>query len=102
MAATGSLTGDVVIWDVPTGVAVHRLTCPAIVSALALTPRADRLIIGDHESLSVYPIPDTSPRSPVARLVTRSRVTAVAVNPAMPSYVLCGTASGQVTYVRIP
>ncbi len=102
LAATGSISGDVIVWDVPAGVALHRLGLPTVVSALALTPRGDRLIIGDDESLSVYTVPGVDQGRPAARLVTRSRVTAVAVNPAMPSYVLCGTASGQVIYLRIP
>jgi len=101
-AATGSITGDVVLWDVATGLPVHRLTCPGVVSALAFTPSGKRLLIGDHTSLWVYVVPAVSQPSLVARLITRSRVAALAVNPALPSYVLCGTASGQVAYVRIP
>ncbi len=101
-AATGSITGDIVLWDVATGLPVHRLTCPGVVCALAFTPCGRRLLVGDHSSLWVYVVPAVSQPSPVARLVTRSRVTALAVNPALPSYVLCGTASGQVAYVRIP
>jgi WD40 repeat protein len=101
-AATGSLTGDVVVWDVETGIPLHRFSCPAVVSALALTPNGERVLVGDHESLSVHPLADTSPQQPIARLITRSGVTALAVNPALPAYVLCGTASGQVAYVRTP
>ena len=102
LAATGSISGDVIVWDVPTGLALHRLGLPTLVSALALTPGGRRLIIGDDESLAVYAVPGVTHGCPVARLVTRSRVTAIAVNPAMPSYVLCGTDSGQVMYLRIP
>ncbi len=101
-AATGSLTGDVIVWDVVTGIPVLRFSCPTVVSALALTPNGDRVLVGDHESLSVHPLADTSPQPPIARLITRSGVTALAVNPALPAYVLCGTASGQVAYVRTP
>ena len=101
-AATGSLTGEIVVWDVVTGIPLHRFSCPAVVSALALTPNGDRVLVGDYESLSVHPLADTSPQPPIARLITRSGVTALAVNPALPAYVLCGTASGQVAYVRTP
>jgi WD40 repeat protein len=101
-AATGSVTGDVILWDVSTGLPLHRLSCPGTVCALALSPCGKRIIVGDHASLSVYAIPDVSQPPPIARLITRTRVTAVALNPAFPSYVLCGTASGQVAYVRIP
>jgi hypothetical protein len=102
LAATGSIAGEVMLWDVPTGVPVHRFTCPGVISALGIAPCGTRIIVGDHESVSVYAIPDVPAPVPVARLSTGSRVTALTVNPGMPSYVLCGTASGQVMYLRLP
>ena len=77
-------------------------------TALALTPAADRLMAGGHRSLTVYPVPagvadrPGAPEQAVARLVTPYRVTAIAVNPARPRYVLFGTAAGQVAYIRLP
>jgi WD40 repeat protein len=100
--AVGEYGGAISIWDVATAAVRHRLTHSGIVTALALTPAADRVVAGGERSLTVYPLPPETPDEPVARLVTPYRVTAAAVNPAMPRYVLFGTAAGQVAYVRLP
>jgi len=101
-AATGSLSGDVAVWDTRTGTAVIRFTRPTTITALALTPEADRVIVGCDLALTVHPIAASQPGRPVASLYTRDRVTAAAVNPVMPRYLLFGTALGQVAYVRLP
>jgi len=101
-AATGSLSGDVSIWDTRTGMAVIHFTRPASITALALTPEADRVIVGCDLALTVHPIAASQPGRPMASLYTRDRVTAAAVNPVMPRYLLFGTALGHVAYVRLP
>jgi hypothetical protein len=106
--AIGDYGGGISVWDVATATPRHRFIQSDLVTALALTPAADRLVAGGHRSLTVYPVPagiadrPGAPEQAVARLVTPYRVTAIAVNPAMPRYVLFGTAAGQVAYIRLP
>ena len=100
--ALGYLGGGVTMWDVPTRNLGASMKHAGRVTALALTPHADHVIVGGECSLSAYPLPPARPAKPIARLFTRSRVSAVAVNPVMPRYVLFGTALGQVAYVRLP
>ena len=107
-AATAVDDGEITLWDLATGDARLRLRHGHMVTALCLTPQADRLIAGDEEAMTVHAVientdatvPSTDP--PVARLVTRARVTALAANPAFAGHVLFGTAMGQVAYVRVP
>jgi hypothetical protein len=101
-AATGSLTGDIRVWDIQTGAVVLSFAQPGTVGALALTPKADRVIVGCDLGLTVHRIATCRQVGRVADLYTGYPVTAAAVNPVMPGYVLFGTANGQVAYVRLP
>jgi hypothetical protein len=57
--------------------------------------------VGGNGSLTAYLVRAGRKGVPTVQLLIDSRVTAVAVNPAMPRYALFGTASGQVAYVRL-
>jgi hypothetical protein len=100
IAATASLAGEVTLWRVLTGVRLFGFSCPMSVSALALTPSGDRIFVRDHGSVTVHSLTNAAYVRPIARLFTQSTITAFAVNAALPVYVLCGTARGQVAYVR--
>jgi hypothetical protein len=105
-AATGSYSGELSVWDLDTGERILRLRDEAKVGALALSPAADRLLVGS-DSLAVYQLSGTPLSGSVsagllARLLTSYDVTATVFNPAMPQYALVGGARGQVAYVRLP
>jgi AAA ATPase domain len=106
VAATGSYAGDVTVWNLDSGEPMVRLPGQMTVTSLALSPTADRLLVGT-DCLSVYrltsvPTESTGSARLLARLWTSHNVTAVAFNPAMPDYALFGGAGGQVAYVRLP
>lgn len=101
LVAAGSFTSEVVIWETSTGRIRHRFSHPERVSALALTPAGDQVVIGTDGSLTARSIAGDRLAEPFARLLVRSRVTAAEINPAMPQYVLFGTAFGQVAYVSL-
>ena len=107
--AAASWPGDVIVWDLKTGCVRLQLRHGRNVNALCLTPRADRIVIGDAESATDHAIPhhgDTaaswSTDTIVGQLATRAAVTALAANPALPSDVMFGTELGQVAYIRVP
>jgi WD40 repeat protein len=98
--AVASVSGDIIIWDLFLGVRLPGLRHPGTVNALALTPHGERVLVCGDE-LVVRDL--TDPAAPtIARLVPNDWVTAVAVNPLMPTYALIGTAFGQVAYLRLP
>jgi WD40 repeat protein len=99
-AAVASRHGEIVVWDLVTGTRLAGLRHPGAVNALALTPDSGRLLVCGDELL-VHDL--TAVATPtIARLVPNDWVTAVAVNPLMPTYALIGTAFGQVAYLRLP
>jgi hypothetical protein len=100
-AAAALFGGGVVVWDLTTGQPVAELPRWTPVAALALTPAADRLLVGDGSVLEVHALAGPSAGARTDRLITHHRVTALAVNPVMPDYALLGTAFGQVAYVRM-
>jgi len=100
-AATATIDGDVVVWDLTTGQPRTRLASPAGTIALALSPTADRLLVAGA-GLWVYALDGGAAPRLLARLYTYHRLTAVAVNPAMPAYAVIGGAAGQVAYLRLP
>jgi WD40 repeat protein len=109
LGATALATGEITVWDLATGDAGLRINHDRRVLALCLTPLADRLIIGDDETLTVVNAHGAASDTPApvdtvqtARLTTRGAVTAVTANPVFDRYVLFGTASGQVVYVHVP
>jgi WD40 repeat protein len=104
-------TGDVTVWDVKTARVRLRLHHERGVTALCLTPTGHRIVLGDAESATVHAITrgragngatSRGRDTVVGHLATRARVTALAANPALPSDVILGTASGQVAYIRVP
>jgi WD40 repeat protein len=103
--ASAIANGEVTVWDLSTGQVHLRLRHTSLVTTLCLTPPGDRLVIGDDETLTVI---DTTIASgaaragETARLVVRAAVTAIAANPVLDRFVLLGTASGQIAYVRVP
>ena len=100
--AAGLYGGGVIVWDLATSERRAQLTRTAAVTALALTPAADRLLVGGRDGLTIYALVEDRPAAPVRQLIVSRGVTAVAVNPAMPAYALLGTAFGQVAYVQMP
>jgi hypothetical protein len=103
--AAAIANGEVTLWDLLTGQVRLRLRHTTLVTAVCLTPPGDRLVIGDNETLTVLDatIASSATRArDTARLVVRAAVTALAANPVLDRLVLFGTASGQVTYVRVP
>ena len=96
--ATAAEPGTVAVWDLETGRARVELDHGRTVTALCLTPRADRVIVGDHARLTVYLIDDATTQRPA----TRAPVTALAANPALSRHVLFETAMGQVAYIQVP
>jgi WD40 repeat protein len=106
MAATATYGGEVTVWDLDSGEPAVSLNDKSRVTALALSPTADRLLVGG-EVLSMYDLAGTDKsgdRSPrlITRLLTSYDVTAAVFNPVMPAYALFGGARGQVAYVRLP
>lgn len=98
--AAASLSGEVIVWDLVLGLRLPTVHYPGAVNALALTTDGGRVLLGGDE-LVVHDL--TDPAVPeVVRLVPNDWVTALAVNPMMPTYALIGTAFGQVAYVRLP
>jgi hypothetical protein len=101
-AATGTTRGTITMWNTATGKPICVLDVGTRVSALALTLDGRRVIVGSDRNLTVHEVDVAGTAIAVASLWTRRRVTAIAVNPAIPSYVLFGTSSGQVGYVCLP
>jgi hypothetical protein len=100
-AATNSLDGLVTLWDVASAVPLAQFATDPTTAALALAPDGDRLFVGG-DGFAVYALRGPACGQTIARLTTHYRVTALAVNPTMPQYVLFGTSSGQVAYVQAP
>ena len=100
--ATAGQGGEITIWETMTGRPLQSFTVPAPIASLALVPNADRVVVGGNCSLAVYGFGSGAVGGLLASLGTRHRVTAIAVNPVLPTYVLFGTISGQVAYVHIP
>jgi WD40 repeat protein len=100
IAAVASRYGEVIVWDLTTGTRLAGLRHSTSVNALALTPDGRRVLVCGDE-LVVHDLTEVSTPA-IARLVPNDWVTAVAVNPLMPTYALIGTAFGQVAYLRLP
>jgi WD40 repeat protein len=109
--AAACATGDITVWHVESEQIRMRLCAERFVSALCLTPRGDRVVLGEGDSATVHMVTDLTNNGPaesdatdtvVGRLATRATVTALAANPAMPCDILLGTANGQVAYIRVP
>ena len=109
--AAASEPGDVTVWDVETGDLRHQFRHGRPVTALCLTPAADRVVVGDTQAATVHAVPaqntaadagSPATETVIGRLATRATVTALAANPAIATDVLLGTALGQIAYVRVP
>jgi hypothetical protein len=100
-AATATVHGHVTVWDISTGARLSHLAVDEYVNALSLSPKIDRLVLGGS-GLAAYSLVAGHCPILMAELTTAHEVTAVAINPVMPNYVLFGSDTGQVGYVRLP
>jgi hypothetical protein len=99
-AATSGPRNWVTVWCTASGKPIRSVDVGAPVTALALTPEGRGIVIGSDLWIRAQCL--STPAAVTGCLRTRSRVTAIAVNPAMPRYVLFGTHLGQVAYAQLP
>jgi hypothetical protein len=78
------------VWDLTSGQERSRHNHPRPITALCLTPNAERVIAGDEEGLSVY-APESVDGQATARLTTTAAVTALAANPILSGFAVLGT-----------